>query len=117
MSLTKSNAITAEGLSYGLSYAKSGVLPMQNSLETLRSDVFICKLAAQLAQTTDPKSILAIVIHNLQLIFNYFFRRDKLKLAVHAPHKKFKGIKMQLELMFNQIKNENPSIDCIYIYI
>lgn len=106
-SIDKANNIGNKGLEYARSYAESGIKAYARSFESLRSDVFFCQYAAEVLKTADPLPILKDAIVNMTEIASYVFREENLEFCVHGNKKRFDLIKLKLDLLLNNIKNEN----------
>jgi len=106
-SINKANNIGNKGLEYASSYAQSGIKAFARSFEGLRSDVFFCQYAAELLKTADPLPILKDAIIHMTDIASYVFREENIEFSVHGNKKKFSLIKLKLEMLLNQMKNEN----------
>lgn len=106
-SINKANNIGNKGLQYAKSYSESGIKAFARSFEALRSDVFFCQYAAEVLKTSDPLPILKDAIMNMTEIASYVFREENMEFCVHGSKKKFEIIKLKLEMLLNQMKNEN----------
>lgn len=106
-SISKANNIGNRGLDYAKSYGTSGLKAFARSFETLRSDVFFCQYAAELLKTSNPLPLLKDAIYHMTEIAAHIFREDNIEIAVHGNKKKFEVIRLKIEMMLNQLKNEN----------
>jgi Zn-dependent M16 (insulinase) family peptidase len=106
-SINKANNIGNKGLEYARSYAESGIKAYARSFEALRSDVFFCQYAAEVLKTADPLPILKDAIVNMTEIASYLFREENLEFCVHGSKKRFDLIRLKLDMLLNQMKNEN----------
>jgi hypothetical protein len=73
-SVEKANNLGNEGLSYGTSYATSGLKAYARSFEKLRSDIFFIQYASEILKTSDPKVLINDAIQNFTEIASYLFR-------------------------------------------
>lgn len=106
-SVEKASNMGNKGLEYGRSYCNGGLKAYAKSFEDLGSDIFFCQYAQEILQNTNSRPILMDAIINMTEIASYLFREDNIEFAIHGNKAKFNLIKLKLEMLVNQIKNEN----------
>ena len=107
-SVTKANNIGNEGLTYGMSFANSGIRRISSFCERLQADLYFCNYAAEILKTADPTELLHELITNLTELTLFIFRDGNFSVSIHGEKAKFPLVEMQLQLLVNAIKMENP---------
>lgn len=101
------NNIGNSSLSYGMSYALSGLKKYGRTFEKFTSDLFMCKLGAEVQKTSNPTTIYQDLVIDLTDLASHVFREENMSIAVTGDKSKFKFMDLKLEMMIHAIRNEN----------